>query len=222
MLFCTRGILGFLTAQTLANLSIFLRIPPGLILFNPLCYKGCKRFALGSHFAQSGSQFAVLSAVFRRHCAADLNKSLYQNMRNYHQTRINTGFSVIRTLRSSSAIRNLTLTFLYIAICAEITSALVTQGFDRGSHLVRSAQFAGFVLRSFTSIFLYIKIMCNPASCLTDKGFVMVRTCPHFAHNTDTFRYIRTGNIYRFFKVRRGSADGFILSNLIIRKVSKC
>ncbi|MDH0354034.1 hypothetical protein [Morganella sp. GD04133] len=89
-------------------------------------------------------------------------------------------------MRSAPAIRNLTLTFLYIGICAKITSDLVTQGFDRGSHLVRSVQFTGFVLHSFTSTFLYIKIMRNPASCLTDKGFVMVRTCPHFAHNTDT------------------------------------
>lgn len=176
----------------------------------------------GSHFAQRCAQFAVLSAVFRRHCAVDLNKSLYQNMRNYHQTRINTGFSVIRTLRSVPAIRNLTLTFLYIAICAEITSVLVTQGFDRGSHLVRSAQFASFVLRILTSTFLYIKIMRNPTSRLMDKGFVMVRTCLHFAQNTDTFRYMRTENIYRFFKVRRGSAEGFTLSNLIIWNVSKC
>lgn len=64
---------------------------PSLILFNPLCYKACDRFAFGSHFAQSGAQFAVLNAVFRRHCAADLNKSLYQNVRNYHQTHVNTG-----------------------------------------------------------------------------------------------------------------------------------
>lgn len=42
------------------------------------------------------------------------------------------------------------------------------------------------------------------------------------AHNTVTFRYMRTGNIYRFFKARRGSAEVFTLSNLIIRNVSKC
>ncbi|HDF2343293.1 TPA: hypothetical protein PC598_002896 [Morganella morganii] len=29
--------------------------------------------------------------------------------------------------------------------------------------------------------------MRNPASRLMDKGFVMVHTCPHFAHNTDTY-----------------------------------
>lgn len=81
-----------------------MRISPGLILFNPLFYKVCDRFVFGSHFAQSGSQFAVLSAVFCRRCAADLNKSIYQNVRNYHQTRMNNG--VQRSSHFAQSFRN--------------------------------------------------------------------------------------------------------------------